>query len=83
MKQRVNYDKIAKLYDADHHRGKQAGPDFLTFLAERGHREANTLASLDIGRRNAVNGNWRLVAQTLWIFKSQRVFEFDNNYSLH
>ncbi len=49
MNQRVNYDKIAKIYDTGQHRGKQADPDFLTFLAERGDREANTLASLDIG----------------------------------
>jgi ubiquinone/menaquinone biosynthesis C-methylase UbiE len=45
---RVNYDKIAHLYDSTPHRGKEVDPNLLTLLAERGET-AVPLRILDLG----------------------------------
>ncbi len=46
--QRVNYDKIAHLYDSGPHRGKEVDPNLVAFVKERGET-AVSLRILDMG----------------------------------
>src|SRR5437667_11358167 len=44
---RVNYDRIAHLYDAQPYRAKSVDPELLAFISQR--TSPDTLATLDIG----------------------------------
>ena len=65
MPQRVNYNAVAHLYDADHFREKEADPDLLAFLDAFDHQTTTRPAVLDIGcgTGSQLVANWVRVQQ--------------------